>query len=129
MVVDNMRISFCLVLYILPSPPTHTSQLPYSRRQSKCRMIITQIIRISLLQPPIPISPLPLLILPLDQEKQSRARQSTDPQHAQTNTIARRILGLLAVQEDIRSNNASDISKTDLHSRRDAAFVVARHNV
>lgn len=86
-----------------------------SRRQSESRMIISQIIRIRLLQPPIPLSPFPLPILTLNKPEQRRAPHRTNPQHAQTRPIPRGILRRLGPNEDITRDDPAQIAKTDLH--------------
>ena len=113
--------------YRLHFLPTH---LPHrSRRQSKRRMIIPQIIRIHLTQPPIPLPPLPHPILPLHKHKQPRARRPTNPQHPQTNPIPRAIPWRLAPQKYITRDNAPQIPEPDLHRATHAALVMPTHQV
>jgi hypothetical protein len=107
-----------------PLPNPHPSL-----RHPKRRMIISQIIRIHLLQPPISLAPLPRPVLSLNKHKQRCARRPTNPQHTQTHAISRAIHGRLAVQKNIRRHNAPDITETNLHPRRHAALVMARHDI
>jgi hypothetical protein len=100
-----------------------------SRRQPKRWMIVPQIICIPLLQSPIPLSPLPLPILPLNQHIQRRTTRATNPQHAQTNAIPRAIRGRLSPQKNITRDNATDISKANLHRTRHTALIMSRHEI
>jgi hypothetical protein len=92
-------------------------------------MIVPQIIRIRLLQPPISLSPVPRPILPLHQHRQPRARRATNPQHAQTHPISRAIPRRLTSQKHIRRDNPPEISKTHLHPRRNTPLIMPRHQI
>ena len=92
-------------------------------------MIVSQIIRIRLLQSPIPFSSLPQSILPLRQEKQSRTRRSANPQHPETDSIPRFIRRRLAPQKNITRHDATYISEPYLGCRAHAALIVPRHEV
>jgi hypothetical protein len=109
---------------LIPTP----DQTP-SRRQSKRRMIITQIIFILLPQPRIPLSLLPQSILPFDKKIQRRTRRPTNPKHAQTNSIPRLIRRRLVPQKDIGRHNPPDIAEANLHRGRHAAFIMSRHEI
>ena len=92
-------------------------------------MIIAQVIGIRFLQSVIPLAPIPLPILKLDKEEQSRTSSSADPQHAETNPIPRRIQRCLTAQENITRNDTPQIAKANLHSRANRPLIVPRHEV
>lgn len=92
-------------------------------------MVIPQIIRIHLTQSPIPLSPLPHPVLPLNKPKQRRTRRSANPQHSQTHPIPRRIPRRLIPHKNIRSDDAPDIAEADLHRGSNTTFVVPGHEV
>lgn len=79
-------------------------------------MIIPQIIRIFPFQPPIPLTPLPLPILPHIPNQKRQARRRTEPHQPETNPIASRVCRFLAGDEDIRGHDTTSIAETDLTS-------------
>jgi hypothetical protein len=93
------------------------------------RMVVPKIVRIHLLQPRIPLSPLPHPILPPHQNEQRRTSCPTNPQQAQTNSIPCRILRTLTLQKYIRRDDAANVTEADLECGGDGALVVPRHGV
>lgn len=91
------------------------------------RMIISQIIRIRSLQPPIPLTSVTLLILRHDTQQQHHARRRTHPQQTETRAIADSVMRSLRSDEDITRDNPTTIAKPDHHGARNRALVVACH--
>lgn len=83
------------------------SRILNSRREPEHWMVITQIIGIYLLQPPIPLTPLPLCIFPLYHEEKCRASGTTNPQHTQANSVSCRICRHFTLQKDVARHDAS----------------------
>lgn len=115
------------MIQVFSKQPKETGQLPILISKPEVRMIITQIVRISSVKPPIPLAPIPLPILRPHTHQQNDTSSSTHPQQTQTSPISNRVSGSLLSNEDITRNNAARISKTDHHGTRDGAFVVTRH--
>jgi hypothetical protein len=100
-----------------------------SRRQPERWVVITQIIRIWLLQSPLPIFPLPHTIFPFSKPKQPCTRCSRYSQHAQTHTMSRRIVERLTAQENIARHDSTQISKPNLHSRTNTPLIMPTQKI
>ena len=92
-------------------------------------MIISQVVRIRLLQSVIPLPPISLPILPESIEKHRRAARSAHPHHPQTKTQPSPIQGRLPLEEHHRRGDPACAPQPNLHSRRSRPLVVAADEV
>lgn len=114
------------------SPKTddvHTRLQVNSIGKRKPGIIIAQVLQLlpGQLIPRIPPTSSSHPILPDQIPQKQRTSNPTDPCHTQTNPIPSAIPRRLVLKEDITGNQPAAISKSDLHCRRDALLVMARH--
>lgn len=93
------------------------------------RMIVSQIVRVRPIQPPIPFASITLLVLHHDTQQQHHTRRRTHPQQTQTRAIANCVMRRLISDEDVTRDDAAAVTEANHHGARDGALVMARHVV
>lgn len=78
-------------------------------------MVVTHVFSIILLEPPVPITSIPFLILMQNAEEHDCTSDSTYPEQSKTGPIPCMIQGLLGRQKDVASHDSATVSEADLH--------------
>lgn len=104
--------------------PTHPTN---SISKSEMRVVISQIIRIRPIQPPVPLASITLLIFHPHTQQQHHTRRSTHPQQAQTRAVTNSVMRCLRSDEDVTRDDPAAIAEADHHGAGDGALVMAGH--
>lgn len=89
-------------------------------------MVITKIIAILALQPPIPFTSISALILPPNANNKDSRSYSADPQEPKARPEPSRVIRTFARNVYVARGDASKIADTDHHRGRDGPLVMTR---